>query len=142
MQVTSSYLPGSQKSVKWAPEMLMLFWEALQCNKRFRAFIVESNRSHDFIILCLFYATEYRNDPSKQGLVKMCIFILQTLSVEESFGKRLNIKFEAQETLPTSIRIAGFRGTYADYLIIVSIRACICRISLTAIVNTYFDDQQ
>ncbi|RAO71676.1 uncharacterized protein BHQ10_007688 [Talaromyces amestolkiae] len=118
MQVTSSYLPGSQKSVKWAPEMLMLFWEALQCNKRFRAFIIESNRSHDFVILCLFYATEYRNDPSKQGMVKMCIFILQTLSVEESFGKRLNMKFEAQDTLPTSIRIAGFRGTYADYLII------------------------
>lgn len=122
MQVTSSYLPGSQKSVKWAPEMLMLFWEALQCNKRFRAFIIESNRSHDFVILCVFYATEYRNDPSKQGMVKMCIFILQTLSVEESFGKRLNMKFEAQDTLPTSIRITGFRGTYADYLIIVSIQ--------------------
>lgn len=118
MQVTTSYLPGSQKSVKWAPEMLMLFWEALQCNKRFRSFIIESNRSHDFVILCLFYATEYRNDPSKQGVVKMCIFILQTLSVEVSFGKRLNMKFEAQETLPASIRIAGFRGSYADYLII------------------------
>lgn len=52
----------------------------------------------------------------------MCIFILQTLSVEESFGKRLNMKFEAQDTLPTSIRIAGFRGTYADYLIIVSMQ--------------------
>lgn len=52
----------------------------------------------------------------------MCIFILQTLSVEETFGKRLNMKFEAQDTLPTSIRIAGFRGTYADYLTIVSIQ--------------------
>lgn len=121
MQVTTSYLPGSQKSVKWAPEMLMLFWEAVQCNKRFRSFIIESNRSHDFVILCLFYATEYRNDPSKQGVVKMCIFILQTLSVEVSFGKRLNMKFEAQDTLPSSIRINGFRGSYADYLIIVSL---------------------
>lgn len=119
MQATSSYLPGSQKSVKWAPEMLMVFWEALQCNKRFRSFIIDSNRSHDFVILCIFYATEYRHDTSKQGLVKMCIFILQTLSVELNFGKNLNIKFEAQDTLPQSIRIAGFQGSYADYLITV-----------------------
>lgn len=119
MQATNSYLPGSQKTVKWAPEMLILFWEALQCNKRFRSFIIDSKRSHDFIILCIFYAIEYKSDPSKQGMVRMCIFILQTMSVEPNFGKSLNIKFEAQETLPPSIRIPGFRGSYADYLIMV-----------------------
>ncbi|PGH27204.1 hypothetical protein AJ80_01161 [Polytolypa hystricis UAMH7299] len=118
MQATTSYLPGSQKSVKWAPEMMMLFWEALQCNKRFRSFIIDSNRAHDFIILCIFYAMEYKTDPSKQGVVKMCIFILQTLSVEPNFGKNLNKKFEAQDTLPQSIRIANFRGSYADFLVI------------------------
>ncbi|KAH8423569.1 Hid1 family protein [Aspergillus melleus] len=117
MQATNSYLPGSQKTVKWAPEMLMLFWEALQCNKRFRSFIIDSKRSHDFIILCIFYAIEYKSDPSKQGMVRMCIFILQTMSVEPNFGKSLNVKFEAQETLPPSIRIPGFKGSYADYLI-------------------------
>lgn len=119
MQATTSYLPGSQRSVKWAPEMLMLFWEALQCNKRFRSFIIDSHRAHDFVILCIFYAIEYRTDPSKQGVVKMCVFILQTLSVEPSFGKSLNKKFEAQDTLPQSIRITPFNGSYADYLIIV-----------------------
>ncbi|KAK2772316.1 hypothetical protein FQN53_004649 [Emmonsiellopsis sp. PD_33] len=118
MQATSSYLPGSQKSVKWAPEMIMLFWEALQCNKRFRSFIIDSNRAHDFVILCIFYAIEYKTDPSKLGVVKMCIFVLQTLSVEPDFGKNLNKKFEAQDTLPQSIRLANFRGSYADFLII------------------------
>lgn len=120
MQATTSYLPGSQKSVKWAPEMIMLFWEALQCNKRFRAFIIDSHGSHDFVVLCLFYAIEYKTDPSKQGVVRMCVLVLQTLSVEPDFGKNLNKKFEAQETLPTSIRLANFRGSYADFLIIVS----------------------
>jgi len=119
MQATTSYLPGSKGSVKWAPEMLVLFWETLQCNKRFRSFIVDSNRSHDFLILCIFYATEYRLDASKQGIVRMCIFILQTMSVEPTFAKSLNKKFEAQETLPQSIRIMKFRGSYADFLIIV-----------------------
>ncbi|GLA22642.1 hypothetical protein M752DRAFT_278430 [Aspergillus phoenicis ATCC 13157] len=117
MQATNSYLPGSQRSVKWAPEMLVLFWEALQCNKRFRSFIIDSNRSHDFVILCIFYAIEYKSDPSKQGVVRMCIFIMQTMSVEPNFGQSLNTKFEAQETLPQSIRIPAFRGSYADFLI-------------------------
>ena len=119
MQATNSYLPGSQKTVKWAPEMMMLFWEALQCNKRFRSFIIDSNRSHDFVILCIFYAIVYKSDPSQQGVVRMCIFITQTMSVEPNFGKSLNKKFEAQETLPQRIRIPGFRGSYADYLIMV-----------------------
>ncbi|KAL4789976.1 high-temperature-induced dauer-formation protein-domain-containing protein [Aspergillus venezuelensis] len=118
MQATTAYLPGSQKSVKWAPEMLMLFWEALQCNKRFRSFIIDSNRSHDFIILCIFYSISYKSDPAKQGVVRMCIFILQTMSTEPTFGKSLNKKFEGQETLPQSIRIPGFRGSYADFLLI------------------------
>jgi hypothetical protein len=117
MQANTSYLPGSQKSVKWAPEMIILFWELLQCNKRFRAFIIESNRAHDFVVFMLFYAIEYKTDPVRQGIVKMCIFVLQTMSVESAFGKNLNKKFEAQETLPASIRLQNFRGTYADFLV-------------------------
>ena len=118
MQATSSYLPGSQKSVRWAPEMIMLFWETLQCNKRFRAFVIESKRAQDFVILVLFYAIESKKDPSRQGVVKMCVFILQTLSVEPGFGESLNKRFDAQDTLPQVIRIANFRGSYADFLII------------------------
>ena len=99
----------------------MLFWETLQCNKRFRSFIIDSNRAHDFIVLCIFYAVEHKTDASKQGVVRMCVFVLQTLSVEPNFGKNLNKKFEAQETLPPSIRLNNFRGSYADFLITVGI---------------------
>jgi hypothetical protein len=118
MQATTTFLPGSQKSVQWAPEMIMLFWEVLQCNKRFRSFIIESNRAHDFVILMLFYAIEYKSDPTRQGIVRMCVFVLQTMSVEPAFGKNLNKKFEAQDTLPPSIRIPNFRGSYSDFLIV------------------------
>lgn len=97
----------------------MLFWEALQCNKRFRSFIIDTDRAHDFVVLVLYYAIDQRNDPSKQGLVRMCIFVLQTLSVEPQFGKSLNKTFEGQESLPASIRIPNFHGTYADYVITV-----------------------
>ncbi|KAI9712385.1 MAG: hypothetical protein M1820_001598 [Bogoriella megaspora] len=117
LQATTSYLPGSQKSLTWAPEMIMLFWETLQCNKRFRSFIVDTDRAHDFTVLVLFYAMEQRADPARQGIVRMCVFVLQTMSSEPNFGRSLNKIFEAQETLPASIRIPNFHGSYADYVI-------------------------
>ena len=99
----------------------MLFWEFLQCNKRFRSFIIDNDkgRSHDFMILMLFYALDHRSDPAKQGVVRMCVFVLQTLSTEINFGKLLNKEFKEQESLPPVVRIPDFTGTYADFLIIV-----------------------
>ncbi|KAL7795353.1 high-temperature-induced dauer-formation domain-containing protein [Trichoderma ceciliae] len=117
LQEKTSYLPGSHSSSNLAPEVLMLFWELIQCNKRFRSFIIDTDRAHDFVVLALFYALEYKNEASKQGVVRMCAFLLQTLSVEQSFGSHLNKMFEGQESLPASIRINGFRGTYADFLL-------------------------
>ncbi|KAK4453280.1 high-temperature-induced dauer-formation protein-domain-containing protein [Podospora aff. communis PSN243] len=117
LQANTSYLPGSQQSLRFAPEIIMLFWEITQCNKRFRSFIIDTERAHDFVILILFYALEYKGDASKQGVVRMCAFLLQTLSVEKNFGVNLNKTFEGQDTLPPAIRIVGFRGSYADFLI-------------------------
>lgn len=117
---TTSYIPGTQAVTKFAPETIMLFWEITQCNKRFRSYMIDTERAHDFLILILFYATEYKLDASKQGVVRMCAFLLQTLSVEPKFGMKLNKFFEGQNTLPLVIRIAGFRGSYADFLIQVS----------------------
>ncbi|KAI9670847.1 MAG: hypothetical protein M1829_004736 [Trizodia sp. TS-e1964] len=118
VQANSSYLPGSQSSLKWAPEMIMLFWEALQCNKRFRAFIIEADRAPEFVKLVLCYAIEYKSDLSKHGIVRMCVFVLQTLSAEPNFGKSLNKKFDGQDSIPAAVKIPGFDGTYTDFLII------------------------
>lgn len=87
--------------------------------QRFRSFIIDTDRAYDFVVLILYYALEHRLDPSKSGVVRMCIFVLQTLSAEPKFGQSLNKKFEEQNTLPPSMRIASFSGSFADYLIIV-----------------------
>lgn len=50
----------------------------------------------------------------------MCAFILQTLSSDRAFGVKLNRAFSGHSSLPSSIRIPAFHGTYADFLIIVS----------------------
>jgi hypothetical protein len=118
LQANASYIPGaSQATVKFGPEMLMLFWEITQCNKRFHSFIVNTDRAHDFMVLVLFYALDYRADASKQGVVRMCAFLLQTLSVDKNFGAHLNKAFEGQDSLPAAVKIPGFRGSYADFLI-------------------------
>ena len=98
----------------------MLFWEVLQCNKRFRSFIIETDRYHDFTVLIIFYAMQHKNDAAQQGVVRMCVFVLQTLSVEPLFGSRLNKSFQGQDSLPLNTRIQGFRGSYTDFVVIVS----------------------
>lgn len=103
-----------------ASETLALFWELLQCSKRFRSYLIETDRARDFVVLVLYYAIESKDDAAKQSIVRMCIFILQTLSVEERFGQKLNVAFTGQETLPTLLQIPNFHGTYADFLIGVS----------------------
>ena len=99
--------------------MIMLFWEALQCNNRFRSFVIDGEQRHKFMILMLYYAFEYRYDTTKQGVVRMCVFILQTLSTEENFGKLLNEELRDNEQIPPTIRVQNFRGSYGDFLIIV-----------------------
>lgn len=113
----ASYVPTVSKALPWAPEMLVIFWELLQCNKRFRSFIIDTDRAHDFIVLVIYYAMEAKDDPARQGIVRMCVFVLQTLSVEPSFGRRLNKPFIGQDSLPSVLRIPNFHGSYADYLI-------------------------
>ena len=128
LQATSTYLPGSQKSVKWSSEMIMLFWETLQCNRRFRSFVIDTDRGLEFMTLILYYITEYKIDPSKQGVVRMCVLVLQTLSSEPNFGKLLNKDFETHDTLPATIKLVDFHGTYSDYLVIVRYTLILARL--------------
>ena len=115
----ASYLPVPQRNIPWAPEMLILFWELLQVNRRFRSFIIETDRAHDFVVLVLYYAMSAKDEPAKQGIVRMCVLILQTMSVEPSFGERLNKVFVGQESLPSGLRVGNFHGSYGDFLVTV-----------------------
>ena len=89
------------------------------------------------MILMFFYAMEYKTDPSKQGIVRMCVFVLQTLSTEPNFGKLLNKDFEEQDVLPAVIKLNDFRGTYADFLLIVSVDCRNLEVMLIGAVNSY-----
>lgn len=107
-----------QKTVAWAPEMILLLWEALYTNRKYLHYVVESGRALDLMVLLVYYAKESQ----MEGVGRVCVFCLQTLSAEPAFGSLLNRRFEAHENLPASIQIRNFHGSYADYFIIVSVR--------------------
>src|SRR5689334_21412089 len=68
----------------------------------------------------------------------MCAFILQAISSEREFGIRLNKSFERHGSLPGNVRIPAFHGTYADFMIIVSLIIMTTHQLLTANVYSYF----
>ncbi|KAI1318897.1 hypothetical protein EDD11_005531 [Mortierella claussenii] len=117
MTASSTYLPGSTKQVKCHYETLMLCWKTLELNKRFRNYLLDTNRVLDIVIMLLYFALEHMQDTVHIDLVKMCAYILQTLSKDRAFGSCLNKPFEGHASLPASVRIQSFHGTYGDYLI-------------------------
>lgn len=48
----------------------------------------------------------------------MCAYILQTLSADKRFAVMINKPFESHGSLPASVRIPTFSGSYADFMII------------------------
>lgn len=108
-----------EKAVSWAPEMISFFWELVQCNRRFRRYLIDTRCILDLMILVIFYAMDSKDQPSKHGVLRMCIFLLQTLSVEDRFADRLNIIFRHPETVPPVMRISNFHGSYGDFLLCV-----------------------
>lgn len=100
--------------------MVLLLWEALYSNKKYLHYVVETGRALDLIVLLLYHANESRMD----GIGRVCVFCLQTLSAEPAFGKLLDRPFDAHDTLPASIQIKNFHGKYSDYVFKVSTRRC------------------
>lgn len=126
LQITSSintYSFTKEKAIPWAPELISFVWEFVQCNKRFRRFLIDTGRVVDYVIILLYHAIDSKDDPTKQGVLRMCIYVLQTFSTEDNFAQQCNHIFRHSETLPPAMRIANFHGSYTDFLI------CVCHIS-------------
>lgn len=113
-----TYTIGKDKALPWAPEMISFLWELVQCNKRFRRYLVETGCALDYVVLVLYYALDAKDDAAaKHGVLRMCVFVLQTFSAEAAFAAKLNQPFKHTETLPVLMRVPNFHGSYADFLI-------------------------
>ncbi|KAL0089759.1 high-temperature-induced dauer-formation protein-domain-containing protein [Phycomyces blakesleeanus] len=118
MQATSSYFPSPNKHIKCNVEMMMLCWKLLETNTRFRTYLIDTERSLDLVVVLIYHCMENKLNPAQVGFVRMSAFILQTLSSDPIFGSKLDKPFENPSSLPVSIRIPYFNGTYADFLLI------------------------
>ncbi len=114
--------------------MISFLWELIQCNKRFRRYLCETKVGIDFLVILLFYARDSVADGSKHdkdGLMRMAIFVIQSLSAEAAFDAKLNTPFLHASSLPSVMRVENFHGSYADFLI------CVCAILTSTATRLY-----
>ncbi|KAM3417251.1 hypothetical protein BST61_g5509 [Cercospora zeina] len=113
----SNFSIGRSNAGHHATEMISFLWELIQCNKRFRRYLCETKVGMDYLVIFLFYARDSVGDETKQGLMRMVIFVIQSLSAEAAFCAKLNTPFLHVSSLPPVMRIENFHGSYADFLI-------------------------
>ncbi|USW51319.1 hypothetical protein Slin15195_G046380 [Septoria linicola] len=114
---TSNFSIGKNNTAHHATEMISFLWELIQCNKRFRRYLCETKVGMDFLVILLFYARDSVVEETKQGLMRMAIFVIQSLSAEAAFNAKLNTPFLHVSSLPSAMRVENFHGSYADFLI-------------------------
>ncbi|KIM48882.1 hypothetical protein M413DRAFT_89117 [Hebeloma cylindrosporum] len=105
-------LPGARKSLPYITETIILFWKLIELNKKFCTFVLESEKSMDFIAYLLFYCVEIKDRPQQHGVCRAVSYIVQALSAEPAFGLRLSNPIKVQ--LPTKW---GPVDTAADFII-------------------------
>ncbi|KAI8058695.1 high-temperature-induced dauer-formation protein-domain-containing protein [Gilbertella persicaria] len=118
MTAANTYLPGSTKRVGCFIDVMMLCWRLIETNPRFIHYLVETDSGLDLTVALVFYAIDNKDKITQIGLVRMCTFILQTLSSNKEYCLKLNKTFTTHSSLPAVIRLYAFNGTYADFLII------------------------
>ncbi|KDR73482.1 hypothetical protein GALMADRAFT_227930 [Galerina marginata CBS 339.88] len=105
-------LPGAKKSLPYMTETIILFWKLVELNKKFCTFVLESEKSMDFIAYLLFYCVEIKDKPQQHGVCRAISYIIQTLSAERAFGLKLSNPIKVQ--IPTKW---GPVDTAADFMI-------------------------
>ncbi|KAF9792467.1 high-temperature-induced dauer-formation protein-domain-containing protein [Thelephora terrestris] len=112
MASLNNYLPGAKKSVPYIVETIIIFWKMIELNKKFRAYILDSDRSMDVLAYLLCYGLEVKDKPQQHGLCRSLSYIVQTLSAEKAFSAKLNTTIKVQ--IPPKWHVPG---TAADFLI-------------------------
>ncbi|KAF8964015.1 high-temperature-induced dauer-formation protein-domain-containing protein [Flammula alnicola] len=105
-------LPGAKKSLPYMTETIILFWKLIELNKNFCAFVLDSEKSMDFIAYLLFYCVEIKDKPQQHGVCRAISYIVQALSAEPAFGSRLSNPIRVQ--IPTKW---GPVDTAAEFMI-------------------------
>ncbi|KAJ3908417.1 high-temperature-induced dauer-formation protein-domain-containing protein [Lentinula edodes] len=108
----NNILPGARRATPYIAENVIFFWKMIELNKRFRAYVLDSDQGIDLIAYLLCYNLEIKDKPQQHGICRALSYIVQTLSAEPAFGQRLTNPIKA--SLPSKFPASG---TAADFLI-------------------------
>ncbi|EMD38619.1 hypothetical protein CERSUDRAFT_113798 [Gelatoporia subvermispora B] len=86
----NNLLPGSKKSVPYIVETIIFFWKMIDLNKKFRAYVLDSDKATDILAYMLCYGLEIKDKPQQHGLCRVISYIIQSLSSERAFGSKLS----------------------------------------------------
>ncbi|KAL5529427.1 hypothetical protein ACEPAG_5412 [Sanghuangporus baumii] len=112
MAAINNVLPGSKKPIPHLLETIIFFWKMVELNKKFRTYILESEKAVDLMTYLLCYFMESKDKPEQHGLCRAISYILQTLSAEPAFNAKLSSPIRVQ--LPSKW---ACQGTAGDFMI-------------------------
>ncbi|KII88756.1 hypothetical protein PLICRDRAFT_41986 [Plicaturopsis crispa FD-325 SS-3] len=110
MAAINNLLPGAKKSIPYVTETIIFLWKMIELNKKFRAYVLESDKAVDIVAYLLCYSLEIKDKPQQHGLCRALSYIIQTLSAEPAFGLKLSSPVKAQ--LPAKWNSTGTGGDF------------------------------
>ncbi|KAI0684267.1 high-temperature-induced dauer-formation protein-domain-containing protein [Cytidiella melzeri] len=105
-------LPGSRKSVPYIVETVVFFWKMIELNKKFRSYLLDSERAMDILAYLFCYGIDIKDKPEQHGVCRVISYIVQSLSAENAFGIKLATPIKVQ--LPPKL---NFLGSAGDFLV-------------------------
>ncbi|KAH9985576.1 high-temperature-induced dauer-formation protein-domain-containing protein [Russula vinacea] len=109
MAYINNMLPGSRRSVPYFVDTIILFWKIIELNKKFRAYLLEQEKSMDILAYLLCHFLEVKDKPEQHGFCRALSYIIQTLSAEHAFGLRLTFPLKSHTYLQNGMS-AGNSG--------------------------------
>ncbi|KAH8108473.1 high-temperature-induced dauer-formation protein-domain-containing protein [Phellopilus nigrolimitatus] len=112
MTAINNLLPGSKKPIPHLLETIVFLWKMIELNKKFRTYVLESEKAVNLMTYLLCYFMESKDKPEQHGLCRAISYILQTLSAERAFNDKLVAPIRLQ--LPAKW---ACQGTAGDFMI-------------------------
>ncbi|OCH95639.1 hypothetical protein OBBRIDRAFT_745433 [Obba rivulosa] len=106
----NNLLPGSKKSMPYIVETIIFFWKMIDLNKKFRLYVLDSDRATDVLAYLLCYGLEIKDKPQQHGLCRVISYIIQSLSAERAFGLKLSSPIKAH--VPPKWSTVGTAGDF------------------------------
>ncbi|KAI1787945.1 high-temperature-induced dauer-formation protein-domain-containing protein [Ganoderma leucocontextum] len=110
MSSYNNLLPGSKKAVPYVVEAVVFLWKMVEFNKKFRAYLLDSERGMDILAYLLCYGLEMKDKPEQHGMCRVLSYLIQSLSAERAFGLKLSSPIRAQ--IPQKFSTMGTAGDF------------------------------